>query len=164
MSNRRRFSKVRVLAIAPSSKGVGFAVIEEGEILADWGLKRVDGADNDLCLRHVGKLMSQYQPGVFVLEDYWAKESKRSERIKKLGERFIALAKSRRLKTKLISRKRVFRFILGDEAGTRYGLAETLAKRFPEELSFRLPPKRRPWMSDDARMSIFQAVALAVAV
>jgi len=27
----------------------------------------------------------------------------------------------------------------------------------------RLPPKRRPWMSEDPRMDIFDAVSLAVA-
>jgi hypothetical protein len=35
--------------------------------------------------------------------------------------------------------------------------------RFPEELGHRLPPKRKPWMSEDYRMGIFDAVALAFA-
>jgi hypothetical protein len=38
-----------------------------------------------------------------------------------------------------------------------------LAERFPEELGDRLPPKRRPWMSEDYRMGIFEVVALGVA-
>ena len=42
-------------------------------------------------------------------------------------------------------------------------LAEMLAGKFPEELASRLPPKRRPWMSEDPRMDIFDAVGLAVA-
>ena len=41
-------------------------------------------------------------------------------------------------------------------------MAEILVKRFPEELGSRLPPKRRPWMSEDSRMDIFDAVALAL--
>ena len=41
-------------------------------------------------------------------------------------------------------------------------MAEILAKRLPEELGFRLPPKRRAWMSEDYRMDIFDAVALAL--
>jgi hypothetical protein len=41
-------------------------------------------------------------------------------------------------------------------------LAEILATRFPEELAPRLPPKRKPWISEDYRMDIFDAVALAI--
>ena len=42
-------------------------------------------------------------------------------------------------------------------------MAELLAKKFPDELASRLPPKRKPWKSEDSRMDIFDAVALAVA-
>jgi len=49
-----------------------------------------------------------------------------------------------------------------DGQGTKHALAEILAARFPEELGCRLPPKRRPWMSEDYRMDIFDAVALAL--
>ena len=33
--------------------------------------------------------------------------------------------------------------------------------RFPAELQARWPPKRRPWMSEDPRMDLFDAVGLA---
>jgi hypothetical protein len=49
-----------------------------------------------------------------------------------------------------------------DGRGTKHALAEIIAKRFPEELGSRLPPKRKPWMSEDSRMNIFDAVALAL--
>ena len=35
-----------------------------------------------------------------------------------------------------------------------------LAMQFPDELASRLPPKRKPWKSEDGRMDIFVAVAL----
>jgi hypothetical protein len=35
---------------------------------------------------------------------------------------------------------------------------------FPEELSFRLPPKRKPWDSEDPRMGMFEAIALALMI
>jgi hypothetical protein len=50
-----------------------------------------------------------------------------------------------------------------DGRGTKHALAEIIAKRFPGELASRLPPKRKPWMSEDYRMSIFDAVALVLA-
>ena len=40
-------------------------------------------------------------------------------------------------------------------------IAIAIAERFPE-LAPRLPRFRKPWMSEDYRMSIFDAVALAL--
>src|SRR2546422_6406966 len=73
-----------------------------------------------------------------------------------------AMARSRKLRVTLFSRERVRQVFFADGKGTKDALAEILAKRFPEELGFRLPPKRRPWMSEDYRMGIFDAVALAL--
>jgi len=53
--------------------------------------------------------------------------------------------------------------LLGNPKGTKQEMAELLAKKFPDELASRLPPKRKPWKSEDKRMDIFDAVALAVA-
>ena len=61
-----------------------------------------------------------------------------------------------------LGREQVRRVFFANGQGTKHALAEILAKRFPEELGFRLPPKRRPWMSEDYRMDIFDAVALAL--
>jgi hypothetical protein len=57
----------------------------------------------------------------------------------------------------------VRRVFFGGAGGTKHALAEIIAHRFPDELGFRLPPKRRPWMSEDSRMDIFDAVALVLA-
>ena len=74
----------------------------------------------------------------------------------------VAMASKDKIKVKLFSRERVRRFFLLKREGSKQDLAEILAQRFPEELGFRLPPKRRPWMSEDYRMQIFDAVALAI--
>ena len=53
--------------------------------------------------------------------------------------------------------------LLRDSKGTKFAVAQMLASKYPTELGLRLPPKRRPWMSEDPRMDIFDAVSLAVA-
>jgi len=45
---------------------------------------------------------------------------------------------------------------------TAEAIAMAIAKRFPE-LAPRLPRFRKPWMSEDYRMSIFDAVGLGLA-
>ncbi|MES3031684.1 MAG: hypothetical protein V4699_00365 [Patescibacteria group bacterium] len=70
------------------------------------------------------------------------------------------LASTRKVKVSLFSRAQVRQVYFADDVGTKHALAEILAKRFPDELGHRLPPKRKPWMSQDSRMDIFDAVAL----
>ncbi len=59
----------RVLAIDPTTKGFGFAVMEGPEKLIDWGVKGVRGSKNSECLRLISGLIDQYQPDVIVVED-----------------------------------------------------------------------------------------------
>jgi hypothetical protein len=44
---------------------------------------------------------------------------------------------------------------------TKQQIAMTIANQLPQ-LASRLPPLRQPWMSEDYRMSIFDAVALGL--
>jgi hypothetical protein len=43
---------------------------------------------------------------------------------------------------------------------TKNEIAEAIARRVPA-LHLYVPPARKPWMSEDARMGIFDAAALA---
>ena len=90
-----------------------------------------------------------------------AKDTRRAARIKTLHRKIVALGKEHDLKVRLISVTRVREQLLGDKKGTKQASAEALAAKFPVELASRLPPKRRPWMSEDPRMDIFDAVGLA---
>ena len=107
-------------------------------------------------------ILAHYQPDVIVLEDTSKKPFRRSPRIRTLTKRIIRLGESRKITVTLFSREQVRQAFFADGQGTKYALAEILANKFPDELGFRLPPKRRPWMSEDYRMDIFDAVALAL--
>jgi Holliday junction resolvasome RuvABC endonuclease subunit len=150
----------RILSIALSTRGFGFAVLEDKDTLVDWGVKTVQGNKNIQSLKKVEELISHYQPGVMVLQD--TEGSRRSARIKALSRRIIALAKSRKVSVKLFSQEQVRRTFFTDGKGTKHAVAEIIAQRFPEELASRLPPKRKPWMSEHYQIDIFDAVALAL--
>ncbi|MDB6018025.1 MAG: hypothetical protein JWR19_2514 [Pedosphaera sp.] len=62
----------------------------------------------------------------------------------------------------MLSDKTIKRMFFADGKGTKHSIAEILAQRFPEELGDRLPPKRLAWMSEDDRLYMFDAVALAL--
>ena len=153
----------RILAIAPSARGFGFAVLEGQDTLVDWGVKTVKGNKNAQSLMRVEELIAHYQPGAMVLEDASAKGSLRYPRIRRLGQQIIKLAATHKVSVKLFSRDQVMKTFFDDGKGTKHALAEIIAKRFPEELASRLPPKRKPWVSEYYQMDIFDAVALALA-
>jgi Holliday junction resolvasome RuvABC endonuclease subunit len=152
----------RVLAIAPSTRGFGFALLEGLNTLADWGVKTVHGDKNTKSLAKVNELITHYQPDVVVLEDSSSKHSRRSGRIRALSRKIAAVAARRKVSVALFSPEQVRQVFFAEGKGTKYAIAKILANRFPDELGSRLPPKRRPWMSEDYRMNIFDAVALAL--
>ena len=159
--NQKQF---RILAIALSSRGLGYAVLEGEKSLIECGGKTAkNGNKNSQCLAKVKKLVEFYQPGVLVLQDTLAKDSHRAPRIKTLNRQIVEVAGKRKLKVGLFSGKQLRNLLLGDAKGTKHEMAEMLAKHFPDELASQLPPKRRPWTSEDGRMDLFDAAALAVA-
>lgn len=152
----------RILAIAPSTRGFGFALLEGLDTLVDWGVKSVKGDKNARSLAKVDELIAHYQPDVMVLQGTSTKDSRRSPRIRTLSKQIISLAASHKVRVSLFSREQVRQTFFAEDQGTKYALATILADKFPDELGFRLPPKRRPWMSEDSRMGIFDAVALVM--
>ncbi len=161
--SRTNEKNLRVIAIAPSTRGFGFAVAEGGTLL-DWGVKSVKGNKNLQCLMKVREMIAHYQPGVMVLEDHSAKGSRRSPRIRMLGDQIIAVARKQKIMVTMFSRPQVRKAFFSNGKGTKDALAEILANRFPEELRYRLPAKRRPWMSEAYQIGIFDAVALALMI
>lgn len=153
---------IRILAVAPLSRGLGYAVMEEPTRLVACGNKAILRDKNAGSLAWVQKFIQFYQPDVLVLPDVNAADTRRAGRIKTLQLKIVAIAKKRQLKVRLISVTQVRGKLLGDAKGTKQAVAQTLAEKFPVELGTRLPPKRRPWMSEDPRMDIFDAVGLAV--
>jgi hypothetical protein len=153
-----------LLALALTSRGLGYAVLEGETSLIENGHTSIRKSDkNAKCLAKVAKLAALYRPDALILEDVAAKGSRRHPRIKRLHREVEAFAKKRKLAFKTIPAQQSRRLLLGNEHETKQEMAEGLAKRFPIELAFQLPPKRRLWESEDSRMDIFDAVGLAVA-
>jgi len=161
MTKQKR--NVRILALAPSSRGFGFAVLEENALI-DWGTRSVGTDDkNAESLKKIGPLRETYKPNQLVLFDTNAPGARRAQRIRLLTQEIVDLARRQRIPTRLYARDQVAKAIAGRASSKKYEIAQMLADIFPEGLKHRLPKKRRPWQSEDPRMDIFDAVALALA-
>lgn len=151
----------RVLAIDLYSNGFGFAVLEGPERLIDYGVKKVKGEKNSACLKKIIDLIDHYQPDGIILENPTAKGSRRQRRVQELTEVILKLALSKRIKARSFSRLQIIKTCSSPGASTKHQVASRIVKQLPD-LGLKLPPPRKPWMTEDERMSIFDAVALAL--
>src|SRR5258708_5148609 len=134
--NRISPKNIRALAVAPSTRGFGFAIVEGTEVLIDWGVKVVKGDKNGQSLAKVKYLITHYQPERIILQDLLAKDSRRAARIRALSKQIMEIARTLRLKVTLISVTQINQMFFGNKDGTKQARAEIIARRFPEELGF----------------------------
>lgn len=151
---------IRVLAVDPVSRGFGYAILEGPRQLVDWGVRDARTTKNTGCVKRVEELIEWYEPDVLVLEDSADTRCRRRGRVRDLIERVRKLALRKHLRCRSLPWCTV-RKALGNASTTKQEIATILANRFPE-LALRLPPPRKSWMSEDARLGIFDALALGV--
>jgi len=154
-------SKTTVLAVDPLTRGFGFAILEGPQGLLEWGVKEVRGKKNAGALKHVAELIECYKPDVIVMEDCADKYCRRGARVRKLIQDISKLATGKRIKVRRLAARKVRGVLSGSPAARKQQIATSVAQQFPE-LAPRLPPLRKPWMSEDPRMGIFDATALAL--
>ncbi len=153
--------ETRVLSVDPHPRGFGYAVFEGPLRFVDWGTKDVRVDKERVALHKIGELVQLYRPTVIAVEDYGHRKSRRNPRVRQLTGSILAAAREFGAEGRTLPLAAVYRAFAGTGAGTKYGIATALVRAFPE-LMVRLPPKRKPWQSEDSRMSIFDAVALGL--
>ncbi|MBI1894645.1 MAG: hypothetical protein HYS14_11090 [Candidatus Rokubacteria bacterium] len=153
----------RILAVDPVSRGFGFVVVEGRDRLVDWGTREARIDKEKTCLNKIAALWERYEPDVLVLEECAARGCRRSTRVRGLLRRLRMAAVRRGLRVRAIPRRAVRKAFASRDARTKDQIARAIAAEFPEIAPY-LPPLRKPWMTEDQRMSVFVAVAIAVVV
>lgn len=149
-----------VLAVYPTTRGFAFTLFESPLSPVDWGVKEIAGPNkNAECVESIAKLVDIYQPDAVVIEDCTASGSRRSSRIRRLYRAIDTWAGNQAIETYRYSRNLIRETFGKFGALTKQEIAETIAKHIPA-FEHRLPPERKPWMSEDSRMGIFDATAL----
>lgn len=116
--NPRPEPAFRYLAIDPTPKGLGFAVLE-GDELIDWGLCQVRTEKNAGAIARVAQLLRRFHPDKLIVEDHGARGSRRQSRIQQLLARIAALAAATKVSVVHVSAMAVRRTFLGFGAPTR---------------------------------------------
>jgi hypothetical protein len=149
-----------VLSIYLTARGFAYAVFEAPLSPIDWGAKTLVGPrKNPRCLERILSLVEQYQPDTLVIQECSEKDSERSARIRRLYRTTEALARSHTIDVHRYSRSQIRQCFAKLGATTKYEIAHAISKLIPA-FAHRLPPVRRTWMSEDPRMSLFDAASL----
>jgi hypothetical protein len=159
MISRRRYDLV--FAVYLQARGFAFVLFEGWLAPVDWGVYDARGAHkNARCLTRIASLLALHTPDVLVLQDMSERGTHRANRIRELNGDAAELANQHGILVRTYSRAQIIEYF--EELGTvtKHGIAETIAKHIPA-LNLYLPPARKSWMSEDTRMGIFDAVALA---
>ena len=152
---------LRVLAVDPGTRGFGYAVFEGPTRLVDWGTRDIRHNKGAMTLTRLELLLRQFEPDILVMQDCGHVSSRRNPRITFLIERMRRTARSLGIEARALPLALVYRHFAKVPARNKHEIATALAQCFPG-LALRLPPKRKPWQSEDSRMSIFDAAALAL--
>ena len=151
-----------VLSIYPFSRGFAFVFFEGPESPFDWGVKEVkEKHKNTKTLDEIKKLIDQYRPEVIVIEDTSDKESRRNSRIRKLYRMLVHLAAVEYVDLCRYTKAQIKECFASVGASTKYEIAKAIVTQIPA-FGHRIPPIRKPWMSEDPRQSLFDAAALGL--
>jgi hypothetical protein len=157
-----KLTRARVLALDITGRGIAFAVLDGPERLLDWGVAHMRDRSKHAYVERAESLFWRYIPDLLVVEAPRGPGSYRALRARSLIQRIEILAGSKTLPIRRVSRGDV-RFAFSGTAKSKYEIAQAVARLFPE-LEDRLPRYRKPWMSEDERMNIFDAVSFALTV
>lgn len=151
-----------VLGIATSTHGIAFACFEGPLSPIDWGIKDVRGGNKNVqALAMVQKITEQLRPDVLILEEDAAPQAEHLARQRRLRRLVASYAASQAIEVVRYARPDVLATFSPSGATKRYEVAQLIASQVPA-FSFRLPPKRKLWMTADRRMPLFDAAALAI--
>ena len=148
----------RILCLDIRPRSFAFVVFEGPKVVLDWGARSfrrgVNAVRVPLGLK-VARLLHEYAPCALVLE------RPRTSKHLRIVAAIRKQAKTHKIPIRLLSARTIDAVFSGSN-DNKDQIASVLTTRFPDLLSV-LPPKRKPWQSEDYRMSIFDAAALGTA-
>ncbi|WP_342723925.1 hypothetical protein AAFG07_33260 [Bradyrhizobium sp. B097] len=151
-----------IMAIYITRHGFAFALFEGALAPLDWGvIRRSEPNKNRRCIKAATALIERCRPDCVVLQDTSWTGTRRSQRTSALNAAFFELADCNDIPVCVFTRERVHVTFADLGQVTKHSIAEAIAKRIPAFERY-VPPRRKPWMSEDDRMGLFDAAALAL--
>lgn len=150
--------RIRVLGLASTTRGFAFAVLEGPDGLVDWGIRRT-APTRDAMERALRPILRAGQPSLLAIRD--VKGSLKRRRGQLFFDVVKDIAEDREIHLNELSKAEI-QALSHSERQAKWDVALAMSLSFPE-IARRLPPRRKPWQSEDDRIGLFLAVAAGVA-
>jgi hypothetical protein len=162
LMTRALFPPARILALDVHPTRYGYAVLELPAELLDWGVRRQYLRNAPRSVNWVRKsfrdLLDRWRPSLIVTKEL---SKPATSRLKRISASLVAEARCFGIPVRSVREAAILSTFGGGRFVTKYHMAQMLVQRF-SFLAFLLPPLRKIYESQDYRMSIFAAVALAL--
>jgi hypothetical protein len=155
----------RIIALEIRASKFGFAVLEGPGKLLDWGVRSFTEKGEDLepaVADRISTLLTFYKPVTVVARDRQHHDAIQQKRILTIFATAKQTTRDHSARFRILSAVHVRKRFAQDGRITKHEIARTLAERF-EELSFRLPGRRKAYQSEAPAMLVFDALAAGVA-
>lgn len=141
-----------ILRVDPVARGCWFAVWDREIGLVDYGVRTSRSAGPHRVV--LQKLVDRHAPDLVLIES--SSSTKRRGKFLRTAAALTVFSRKRGVRVARVTR----RLRRGDgSVATKWESAVAIARAYPE-LSSRVPARRKPWMSEDQRMNLFDALAL----
>ena len=156
---------IRVLALDLRLQRFGYAVLDGPQKLLTWGIRICRATDYEsrarLARKRVAPLLTTFRPEVIVANHVSGLDARRGPGHYKLVKAIEQEAQAQFPNLILIGMREVRRVFGAVGDTTKDAIAARVALLFPE-LTWKLPPSRKTWMSEHHNRTIFDAVALGL--
>jgi hypothetical protein len=146
----------RLLALDLRNRRTGFVVLERPTKLLDWGVRTFTHKrlrPGVLTVDRIAYLLDYYSPKVVVV--------RRSKSSRRMMQRVRSETRSRTIDLRIFSARPVQQFFSERGCKNKYETALHLVGLF-EDLRWKVPPRRKPWQSENHNTTIFDAAAVAL--
>lgn len=159
-------SPKRLLALELRASRLGFVALESATELLDWGvrssLEKESAAVVSMLVDRVATLLAFYKPDLVVVRIRPYRTAVQKRRFHALVEAVRRAAVRSPAKLYTLTGAQVERYFAASGFITKHAIATHLANEFPE-LTWKLPPKRKPYQNEAPAMLVFDALANGVA-
>jgi hypothetical protein len=154
-----------LLALEVRASRIGFAVFEGPTRLLDWGVRSFETGNKTLkssAADRIATLLAFHRPFAIVLRSRTYNSASQRRVFATIAGSIRAEAKRYSSKLIVLAPRQVQSCFSPTGQVTKHDIAVTLAKRF-EELSWKLPQRRKSYQSEAPVMAVFDAVANGIA-
>jgi hypothetical protein len=155
----------QILALEIRPRFTGFVVLQPPSRLLDFGMRKHSASEDELpriAAKKMSALLDLHQPSLIVVRTRKVLAAGARRKVDAILRVVRREARKRSIRLHAIRASCTRDLFLSHQCTSKDQRAALIARKFPE-LSWKLPPKRKKWKSEDRRMAVFDAAATVLA-